>query len=70
MPILHHISANSHPCGSDAITFVGSMSSLEATLTVCHNLGLFGFAFPKSEGVDKFSVPTCKIFSVLTIFEF
>ena len=62
MPILHHISANSHTCGSDAITFVGSMSSLEVTLTVCLNLGLLGFCLPKIRGVDKFSVPTCKVF--------
>ena len=40
MPILHHISANSPTCGSDAITFFGSMSSLEVTITVCHNLGV------------------------------
>ena len=63
MRILHHISANRHNCGSDAITFVGSMSMLEVTLTVCHNLGLLGFCLPKiGGGVDKFSVPTCKIF--------
>ena len=47
MPILHHISANSHTFGSDAIAFVGSMSSLEVTLTVCHNLVLLKFSFPK-----------------------
>ena len=62
MPILHHISANSHTCGSDAKTFVGSMDSLELTLTVCHNLGLLGFRLPKIGGMDRFSVPTCKIF--------
>ena len=62
MPILHHISDNSHTCGSDALTFVGSMGSLEVTLTVCHNLGLLGFCLPKMGGLDKFSVPTCKIF--------
>ena len=64
MPILHHLSANSHTCGSDGITFVGSMNSLEVTLTVCHNLGWLGFCLPKigGGGVDKFSVPTCKIF--------
>ena len=50
MPILHHISANSHTCGSDAITFVGSMDSLEVTLTVCHILGLLGFCLPKIGG--------------------
>ena len=72
MPILHHISANRHTCGSDAITFVGSMSSLEVTLTVCHNLGLLGFCLPKiggGGGVDKFSVPL-ENFSVLTFFVF
>ena len=63
MPILHHISANSYTCGSDTIMFVGSMNSLELTLTVCHNLGLLGFCLLKiGGGVDKFSVPTCKIF--------
>ena len=67
IPILYHISANSHTCGSDAIAFVGFMSSLEVTLTVCHNLGLLEFCLPKIRGVDKFLVP---IFSVLTIFEF
>ena len=50
MPILHHISDNSHTCGSDALTFVGSMGSLEVTLTVCHNLGLLGFCLPKIGG--------------------
>ena len=70
MPILHHIRANSHTCGSDSITFVGSMSSLEVTLTVCHNLGLLGFCLLKIGGVYKFSVPTFKKFSVLTIFDF
>ena len=47
MPILHQISANSHACGYDAIMFVGSMSGLEVTLTVCHNLELLGFCLPK-----------------------
>ena len=50
MPFLHHISANSHTCGCDAITFVGSMSSLEVTLTMCHNLGLLSFSLPKILG--------------------
>ena len=62
MPILHHISANSHTCGSDAITFVESMSSLEVTLTVCHNVGLLRFSLPKIGGLYKISVPTCKNF--------
>ena len=50
MLILHHLSANSHTCGSDAITFVGSMSSLEVTLTMCNNLGLLRFSLPKIGG--------------------
>ena len=56
MPILHHISANSHTCGSDAITFVGPMSSLEVTLTVCLNLGLLRFSLEKigGGGLQKF----------------
>ena len=62
MPILHYLSANSHTCGSDGETFVGSMSSLEVTLTVCHNLGLLGFCLPKIGGVYRFLVPNCKIF--------
>ena len=71
MPILHQISANSHFCGSEAIAFVGSMDSLEATLTVCHNLGLLGVCLTKiGGGVDKFSVPTCKIFQVWPVLSF
>ena len=69
MHILHHISANSHTCGSDAITFVGSMSCLEVTLTVCHNIGLLRLCLPKIEGCTKFRsklVPS----SVLAILEF
>ena len=63
MPILHHISTNSHTFGSDAITFVGSMSSLEVTLTVCHKLGLLRISFQNPGGaVYKISVPTCKNF--------
>ena len=69
MPILHPISANSHTCGSDAITFVVSMDSLEETLTVCHNLGLLGFCLPKIGGCTDFRSQLVK-FSVLTIFEF
>ena len=42
-----NISANSHTCGSDAITFVGSMSSLKVTLTVCYNFGFLGFSLSK-----------------------
>ena len=54
MPILHHISANSHTCGCGGITFVGSMSSLEVTLTVCHNLELLRFSLPQiGKGVYK-----------------
>ena len=70
MPSLHHRSANSHTCGYDATIFVGSMSSLEVTLTVCHNLGFLGFCLPKiGEGVQIFG-PNLQKFSVLTIFEF
>ena len=50
MPILHHISANSHTCGSDVIMFVGSLSSLEVTLTVYRNLGLLEFCLSKIGG--------------------
>ena len=52
MSILHQISANSHTCGSDAITFVDSMSSLEVVLTVCFDVssGCSGFPFQKSGG--------------------
>ena len=63
MPILHHISANSHTCGSDAIAFVESMSSLEVTLTVCHNLGLLGFRLPKIGGCTDFRSQLVKFFS-------
>ena len=63
VPILHHIRANGHTCGSDAITFVESMSSIEVTLTMCHNLGLLRFCLPKLGGGGyKISVPTCKSF--------
>ena len=62
MPILHHISANSHTCGSDAITFVGSISSSEVTIAVCYNLWLLGFCLPKIGEVNRFSVSTCKNF--------
>ena len=54
MTILHHISANSHTFVSDAMKFVGSMSSLEVILTVLHNLGLLGFFFYKLGGVQNF----------------
>ena len=56
MPILHPKSANSHTCGSDAITFVESVSSLEVTLTVDHNLGLLGFYLPKIGVVQFFGL--------------
>ena len=63
MPILHQISAHSRTCGSDAITFVESMSSSEVILTVCHNLGLIGFSLPKmGEGVYTILVHTCENF--------
>ena len=63
-----HIMANCHTCGSDAITFVGSISSFEVTLSVCHNLGLLRFSLPKIGGGEctKFRSQ----FSVLIIFEF
>ena len=51
MPFLYHLSANSHTCGSDEKTFVECMSSLEVTLTVCHNLGLLRFSLPEIGGV-------------------
>ena len=75
MPILHHLSANSHTCGSDAITFVGSLSSLEVALTVGHNLGLLGFCLPKIGGCTDFRSQLVKFFSfdhflVLTNFKF
>ena len=64
MPILQHISANSYACGSDAITSAGSMSSLEVTLTMCHNLGLLGFCLPKiGGGGADFRSQDVKIFS-------
>ena len=62
MQILNHISDNSHTCGSNALTFVGSMSSLEVTLTECLNIGCSGFPFQKSGGVQEISVPTFKDF--------
>ena len=63
MPILHHISANSHTCWSDAITFVGSMSSSEVTLTVCLNLRLLGFRLPKMGWCTDFRSQLVEIFS-------
>ena len=62
MPILHHISANSHTCWSDAITFVGSVDNVEMTLPMCYNLGLIRFSLLEIGGLYKFSVPICKIF--------
>ena len=50
MPILHHISANSHTCWSDARTFVGSTNRLEVTITVCCKLGCSRFNLPKIGG--------------------
>ena len=55
MLCLHYISANSHTCGFDAITFVGSMKNLEVTLTVCYNLGLAWFSFLKNVGCTTFT---------------
>ena len=61
MSILHHISAYSHTCGFDAITFIGSTSSLEVTLTLCYDLSSSGFPFQKSGGgLYKISAPNCK----------
>ena len=37
LQILHEIILNRQTCGFDAITFDGSMNSLEVTLTVSHN---------------------------------
>ena len=54
MPTSHQIGANSHTCGSDAVTFAGSMGSLEVTLNVCHTFGSSGFPFQKSGGVQYF----------------
>ena len=54
MPTLHHISANSRIFGCDAITFVGSLSSLEVALTAFHNLGLLRFSLPKIGDVQNF----------------
>ena len=75
MHFLHHLSANSHICGSDAIMFVGSMDSLEVTLTVCRNLGLLGFCLPKMGECTDFRSQLVKSFSfghfcVLTNFKF
>ena len=63
MPILQHISANSHTCGSDALAFVRSMSSLEVTPTMRHNLGLLRFSFQNWGGVQIFLSQLVKIFS-------
>ena len=63
MPNLHHISANSHNGGSDAITFVVSMSPLEVNLNVCNNLWLLKFSLPKMGGCTKFRTQLVKIFS-------
>ena len=54
MPILHHISANSRTCWSDAKTFVGSTNRLEVTLTVCCKLGFRKFNLPKFAGCTNF----------------
>ena len=44
---LHHMSANSHTCRSDARTFVRSMNSLEIIFAVCYNFGFLRFSCPK-----------------------
>ena len=59
--ILHHISANIHTGEYDAIKCVGSMYSLEVTLTVSNNPGLLRFPFPKSERAVQIFVLTYKI---------
>ena len=69
-PILHQLGANSHTCWSDSITFVGSISSLEVTLTACHNLGLLKFSLAKMGGVHKISVPIFKSFQFRTLLSF
>ena len=58
--ILHHISDNSQTCGSDAKTFVGSMSSLEVTLTVCRILGLLRFSLTGCSWLSKILLHTFK----------
>ena len=63
MPILHHISANNCACEFDAITFVGSMNSLEDTVTVCHNLELLSFSLPKIGGCSNFRSQLVEFFS-------
>ena len=70
MPILHHISAISHTCGSEAITFFGSMGNLEITLTVCHNLGLLRFSLSKIGMIYEFSVPTFQLGPFLNLDRF
>ena len=63
MPLLHHLNANSHTCGSVAIMFAESMSNVEVTLTVCRYFVLLRLSLPKiGGGVYKISVPTCKNF--------
>ena len=47
MPILHHISANSHTCGTDAKTFAGSMNSL-AFQKLGGGVQIFGPNFEKN----------------------
>ena len=70
MPIFHYLSANSHTCGSDAISFVRSMSSLEVTLIERQTLGLLGFCLQKiGGGCTHFRSQLVKIF-ILTILEF
>ena len=50
MPILHHIIVNGHNCGSDAMTFVGCMSSLDLILTVGYKFGLLLFSLSEIGG--------------------
>ena len=70
MFILHHVSANSQFCGSDAISFVESTIILEVTLSVCHDFGLLRFSLFKNRWVVQNFGPNLWKFSELTIFEF
>ena len=63
MPILHNISGNNRTCGSDLITFVGYVSSLEVTLTVSHILGFLGFPSKNSGVCTKFLSQLVKYFN-------
>ena len=49
MQISHYLRANSHSCGYDAITFVGSKNSFEDALIVWYHFGLLRFFLTKIE---------------------